>query len=143
MGGEERYRGLSGGYLHIAAAVIIVYDVSNAESFRHAEDVWFQHVKQHAQPNAIVMLLGNKSDVSADTREVSYAEGVAVAKKLGHIPFMECSSLSGENLENMFNLAVHEVKRSIDLELMDGIVTRIIAPPPQDENDGLCICAIM
>ena len=48
-------------------------------------------ISQYGEANALMILVGNKCDVSANRRRVSYEEGAALAKEL-NIPFFETSA---------------------------------------------------
>jgi len=52
--------------------VILVYDVTKRSTFDHVR-YWLQNVREKADPNVQIMLLGHKTDVSR--REVRYEEG--------------------------------------------------------------------
>lgn len=65
--GQERYRSLIPMYYKDAAAAIVVYDVSSAESFLGAQE-WVQEVRIHANPDVLIILVGNKTDLSRAVR---------------------------------------------------------------------------
>lgn len=95
--GQERYRSLIPMYYKDAAAAIVVYDVSSADSFLGAKD-WVQEVKIHAAPGALIHLVANKTDLQ---RTVSRAQASSFAQEhdLGHY---EMSAKTGEGVAETF-----------------------------------------
>ena len=61
--GQERYRAITTAYYRDALGAIIVYDITNQESFNNVAR-WVQDVRSNSNnKNIHVMLLGNKSDL--------------------------------------------------------------------------------
>lgn len=55
-----------------AAAAVIVYDISNADSFQKAKN-WVKELQRQGSPNLIMALAGNKADL-AESRAVPAEE---------------------------------------------------------------------
>ncbi|MFX0023851.1 MAG: GTP-binding protein, partial [Candidatus Hermodarchaeota archaeon] len=101
--GEERFRFMFPSYLYGALGGILMYDITNSSSFSHTVD-WLTIINRSKQKFPII-LLGGKVDLR-DFREVSYKEGSTLAKTMGLNAFYECSSKTGENVQDsFFNLA--------------------------------------
>ena len=93
-------------YYRGAHAVILVYDVTNRNSFNHVESVWLEQVDLYCNRGAdhcVLMLIGNKTDLVADAgsslRAVAVEEGMDLAQRKGMI-FAECSPKSNFGLNN-------------------------------------------
>jgi len=71
--GQERYRAITNTYYRHAIGVILVYDISERESFETLER-WLVELRDHADEKIKVILVGNKSDLE-DRRQVPTAEG--------------------------------------------------------------------
>ena len=71
--GQEKYRAIANAYYKNAHGVIVVYDITNRESF-HSIDTWLSDVREYANPNLKALVLGNKTDVQ-DKRLVLKKEG--------------------------------------------------------------------
>lgn len=97
--GQERFHTITSSYYHNAHGIAVVYDVSNRESF-DAVNHWFSEVDKLAASEVCKLLIGNKSDLSAQ-RTVSESEGRALASSLG-IPFLETSAKNSLNVDAMF-----------------------------------------
>mmetsp|Transcript_16355 Transcript_16355/g.33659 ORF Transcript_16355/g.33659 Transcript_16355/m.33659 type:complete len:370 (-) Transcript_16355:7-1116(-) len=94
--GQERYNSLTGQYLKGAVGIILVYDIGNRKSFEAIER-WMKKVDQHAHPNAVRTLVGNKLDDPA-SRQVPTLTALNFAKH-HEMDFCEVSAKSGLNVE--------------------------------------------
>lgn len=89
--GSERFRTttLLPMYYRRARGAIVVYDITNKQSFVDIEEKWMFEMSSHCSKIPSI-LLGNKFDLKSD-RKVSIAEGKALAQKYGML-FMETSA---------------------------------------------------
>ncbi|MBN1803457.1 MAG: GTP-binding protein [Candidatus Lokiarchaeota archaeon] len=102
FGGEERFRFLLPSYVRGANGGLFMYDVSNYSSIAHIDDWMIVVNKERRQDNKFPLLVvGGKADLE-DAREVSSEEGINIAKSRGVDGFIECSSKSGENVNETF-----------------------------------------
>ncbi len=97
--GQERFRTITTAYYRGAMGIILVYDVTDERTFENIR-TWFSTVNQHANDDAQLMLVGNKSD-ETDNRAITRQQGEALAKEL-NIPFIEASAKSNENVDEIF-----------------------------------------
>ncbi|KAG8129310.1 hypothetical protein E2320_016012 [Naja naja] len=75
--GQERYHSLAPMYYRGAQAAIVVYDITNQETFARAK-TWVKELQRQASPNIVIALAGNKADL-ANKRMVEYEEAQAYA----------------------------------------------------------------
>lgn len=97
--GEERFRFMFPSYIYGAMGGILMYDITDYSSFSHTVD-WLTIITRAKQRFPII-LLGSKVDLS-HFREVSLDEGINLAKSMGLNEFNECSSKTGENVQESF-----------------------------------------
>nr|CAI44552.1 rab_A61 [Paramecium tetraurelia] len=97
--GQDRFRTITCSYYRGAHGIIIVYDITDRESFDSVK-MWMSEIDKYAQEDVIRMLVGNKCDVD-DKRAVSYEEGEALAKQL-KLQFIETSAKLSTNIEQSF-----------------------------------------
>lgn len=97
--GEERFRYMFPQYLNGAMGGILMYDITNYSSFSCIGN-WLSLIKETNQSFPII-LVGGKGDLD-NYREVSREEGVKVGRSMGLNGFIECSSKTGENVEQSF-----------------------------------------
>ena len=97
--GQERFRSLIPSYIRDSKVAMIVYDVSNKESF---DDIprWCDYVRTERGNDVIIVLVGNKSDLP--DRVISTEEGEKLSKSLEFNLFMETSSKNGYGVKNLF-----------------------------------------
>lgn len=77
----------------------MVYDVTSMESFEHVND-WLKEVNRYAAEGTVKLLVGNKSDRTAD-KVVTEEQAKEFADELG-IAFLETSAKSAKNVEEAF-----------------------------------------
>ncbi|VAH56445.1 unnamed protein product [Triticum turgidum subsp. durum] len=97
--GQERFRTITSSYYRGAHGIIIVYDVTDQDSFNNVKQ-WLNEIDRYASENVNKLLVGNKSDLT-DKRVVSYETAKAFADEIG-IPFMETSAKNALNVEQAF-----------------------------------------
>jgi Ras-related protein Rab-5C len=97
--GQERYHSLAPMYYRGAQAAIVVYDISNKETFQKAQ-TWVKELQRQASPNIVIALAGNKLDL-ANKRAVAYEEAKAYADECSLL-FMETSAKTAANVMDIF-----------------------------------------
>lgn len=96
---QERFRSVTRSYYRGAAGALLVYDITNRDSF-NALEAWLSDARTLASPNIIILLVGNKRDME-DEREVTFIEASNFAQE-NELVFLETSAKSGENVEEAF-----------------------------------------
>ncbi|XP_063230070.1 ras-related protein Rab-5C [Bacillus rossius redtenbacheri] len=97
--GQERYHSLAPMYYRGAQAAIVVYDITNQDTFGRAKS-WVKELQRQASPNIVIALAGNKADLS-NKRMVEYEEAQAYAEENGLL-FMETSAKTAMNVNDIF-----------------------------------------
>ncbi|XP_021562741.1 ras-related protein Rab-5C isoform X1 [Carlito syrichta] len=62
--GQERYHSLAPMYYRGAQAAIVVYDITNTDTFARAKN-WVKELQRQASPNIVIALAGNKADLAS------------------------------------------------------------------------------
>lgn len=109
--GQERFRTITSAYYRGADGIIMVYDVTSSESFDHVND-WLKEVNRYAAEGTVKLLVGNKSDRTAD-KVVTEEKAKEFADELG-IAFLETSAKSAKNVEEAFLTMAGELIRQRD-----------------------------
>lgn len=107
--GQERYRAVTSSYYKDTCCAILVYDITELESF-HSIGKWMVDVRNMSN-NHVMVLVGNKSDLM-HKRIVSYEEGQQFAKQHNMI-FLETSAKSGNSIDQIFTEAAERVVKNI------------------------------
>ena len=96
--GMEKYRSLAPAYYRDSSACLLVYDVTNLDSFNNLGN-WFKLYREHASPYAPCVVIGNKIDLEEE-RKVDQEEGKQFAEK-NCCQFLEVSAKDGKNLHQI------------------------------------------
>lgn len=105
--GQERFRSVTHAYYRDAQALLLLYDITNKSSFDNIR-AWLTEIHEYAQRDVVIMLLGNKADVSSE-RVIRSEDGETLAREYG-VPFMETSAKTGMNVELAFLAIAKELK---------------------------------
>jgi len=133
--GQERFRTITSSFYRGSHGIMVVYDVTNAESFENIKS-WLQEVNRYAAENVTVMLVGNKTDLEAGgERRVSTAEGQQLADEEG-IAFVETSAKVGTRVDESFNDMAREIKSKTTATKGPGGVN--ITRPTRSANKKRC-----
>mmetsp|Transcript_22207 Transcript_22207/g.35706 ORF Transcript_22207/g.35706 Transcript_22207/m.35706 type:complete len:203 (-) Transcript_22207:422-1030(-) len=98
--GQERFRTITSAYYRGADGVILVYDVTSDESFKHVED-WLEQVNKYASEDTAKLIVGNKADLIKD-KQVSSEDALQFGVKFG-IDVIETSAKTADNVDKAFN----------------------------------------
>ena len=111
--GQERYRAITSSYYKGAKGAIIVYDITNEDSFKNVES-WMNEVMKKGQKGMELLLIGNKKDLVND-RLVSEEKGIEKAKEL-NMHLFEASALEKTNVNEAFNYLMREIYLGMKIE---------------------------
>jgi small GTP-binding protein len=109
--GQERYRSIADVYYRDAAAALIVYSISDRDTYVDV-DGWLRRVSDNAPSTVLLFLVGNKSDLEVD-RVVSFDEASQKAEAVG-ASFFEVSALNGYGIANLFNAVASQALEAAD-----------------------------
>ena len=103
LSGSPNYQEIRNNFFSDAQVVLLVFDLENRESFNNVSK-WENTMKSNGLniKEAVIFLLGNKSD--AKTKEVDASEAIAFAKKRGY-EYFPTSASTGENINEVFDKA--------------------------------------
>lgn len=105
----DRIRPLSYPNTHV---FIVCFSVTSISSIENAKSKWVPEIMYHTKNEAVILLVGTKSDRRKDSAfcvEDIYAE--RVAKEIKAIGYQECSAMTQEGVQNVFTYAVQEARR--------------------------------
>ena len=101
--GQEKFKSLIPMYIRDANIIIVVYDISNKDSFVHTEH-WVNETKDLKREDAIFILVGNKLDLE-ENRVVTKKEAEDYATEKGFL-FHEVSAKTGDQIQELFNTKI-------------------------------------
>lgn len=107
--GQERFKNITSSYYRGSHAIIMVYDVTDLQSFTNIAK-WREEIDKYAHENVEILLIGNKNDLVSH-KVIDYSTGKDLADKMG-VKFLESSARTGDNVVRMF-LVLSEILREI------------------------------
>ena len=108
--GQERYKSITTAYYKGAKGAIIVYDVTNQNSFDNV-DKWYNEIKDKASKDINLIMIGNKNDLK-DKKIISSDSSTEKAKSFD-IANMETSALDSSHVKDAFYLILKEMYKSV------------------------------
>ena len=93
-------------YYRGAVGALLVYDITKHVTFENVER-WLKELRDHADANTVIMLVGNKSDLR-HLRAVSTEEAMAFAEK-NNLAFIETSALEATGVDTAFQRILTEI----------------------------------
>lgn len=115
--GQERFRTITSSYYRGAHGIIVVYDITDLESFNNVKQ-WLHEIDRYASENVNKLLVGNKADLDTK-RAVSFEQAKEFADSLG-IEFIETSAKNSENVEKAFMMMASQIKKKYKTQPAGG-----------------------
>ncbi|KAI8972130.1 small monomeric GTPase [Pilobolus umbonatus] len=105
--GQERYRAITGAYYRGAVGALLVYDVTRSSSYDNIEH-WLKELREHADENIALMLVGNKLDLAHNLRAVPTDQAAEYAHD-NNMLFFETSALDATNVSTAFQTVLQTI----------------------------------
>eukprot|EP00475_Leptophrys_vorax_P002315 TRINITY_DN112_c0_g1_i1.p1 TRINITY_DN112_c0_g1~~TRINITY_DN112_c0_g1_i1.p1 ORF type:complete len:196 (+),score=69.77 TRINITY_DN112_c0_g1_i1:153-740(+) len=97
--GQERFRTITTAYYRGANGILLVYDVTDENSFLNIRN-WMKSIDQHAADSVKRILIGNKADM-VNEKVIETGRGQSLADEY-QIKFFECSAKTDQNVTEAF-----------------------------------------
>lgn len=114
--GQERYRAITSAYYRGAVGALIVYDISKSSSYENCNH-WLTELRENADDNVAVGLIGNKSDL-AHLRAVPTDEAKNFAME-NQMLFTETSALNSDNVDKAFRELIVAIFQMVSKHQVD------------------------
>lgn len=124
--GQERYRAITSAYYKGANGAMVLYDITSSISFTSV-DRWMKELRDNTDPNLVIMLIGNKSDLQ--NRSVDIESAKQYAEK-NNLLFFETSALQKTNVDEAFQQLISTIIDSYSKTAMNGDVKSALQPRP-------------
>lgn len=130
---QRRWPTLHSACYRRAHGIIIVYDVTNENSFNNVK-LWLQEIKTKGIENATIVIVGNKCDLTTH-RHVDFSAGKKFADK-HEISFFETSATNLINVQESFFTVAKEAHEKRDISETSKVslcqsltlIKRLLAP---------------
>eukprot|EP01137_Pigoraptor_chileana_P015081 Opistho-2@70564 len=129
--GQERYRAITSAYYRGAVGALLVYDIAKHLTYENVER-WLKELRDHADNNIVIMLVGNKSDLR-HLRAVPTEEAKAFAEK-NNLSFIETSALDATNVELAFQNILTEIYRIVSQKSLVNDGDDSVHPPKDGQT---------
>ena len=116
--GQENFRSITRAYYKNSACALVVYDITNRESFDNVS-TWIEDCRNQSPQTIFMVLVGNKTDLELENkRAVSFEEGQELAEK-NKMMFFETSAKSGKNVDDIFYRSAETIAKRIEENFYD------------------------
>ena len=132
--GQEKLKALSNQYYKKADGILLVYDITNQDSFDEIKNYYSKQIKDRCKFGVKVLLLGNKTDLE-EQRQIEPEVGAEYAAERGYM-FMETSCFTNTNVADCFETLIELTYREVILVQKEkGIVIN-----NKNQRDNYCYC---
>lgn len=107
--GQEKFRSITKTYYRNVDAVILMYDITNLESFNHISN-WINEINKFIDKYIPIIIIGNKNDLEKK-RMISFNEGLILAKKYNAL-FDETSAKDYNSIDNAIIKIIKSIKNN-------------------------------
>jgi small GTP-binding protein len=138
--GQERFKSVSKAYLRDAVGALLVYDVTAQGSFDELGG-WLTDLRQLCNPNACILLIGNKCDLEGD-RQVG-GEIVSGFAEMHRLEYLETSAKSGQNITETFTRLAYGIANRVaggQIEVIQPASKPFALDLPPAEQPWGCSC---
>lgn len=119
--GQETYKSITRSYFRGASGALLVFDITRRSSFESVT-AWLNDLRQIAEEGIVVILVGNKSDLAAQSTDVEGGTKRAVTKEEAEdwcrrenvVKYVETSAKSGEGVELAFLEVAERIYQNIE-----------------------------
>ena len=136
--GQERFGKMKSPYYRGAHGIIVVFDVTDQESFSNVKQ-WLHEIDKYAPANVKKLLVGNKCDL-ASKRAVPTEQAAEFAESLG-VEYLETSAKSALNVEKAFTTMASEIRKWMQSQPAPAAQTKVNIGKGQaigKESGGCC-----
>jgi len=116
--GQERFRTITTAYYRGANGILLVYDVTDENSFLNIRN-WMKSIDQHAADSVKRILIGNKADM-VNEKVIETGRGQSLADEYG-IKFFECSAKTDQNVTEAFMEIARQSMADVDVQPTGGV----------------------
>ena len=135
--GQDRFRAIKKNYYKGANGIILIYDVTNLQTYENVKN-WITQIREETNPNVVIYLAGNKIDIPEEERVVKTEEGKEIANEY-KLQFKETSAKDGINVNEVFQELVEKIDEvNSKLEVSKPEPKNILYSPGKKKKSSCC-----
>ena len=135
--GQDRFRAITKNYYKGANGIILIYDVTNLQTYENVKN-WITQIREETNPNVVIYLAGNKIDIPEEERAVKTEEGKEIADEY-KLQFKETSAKDGINVNEVFQELVEKIDEvNSKLEVSKPEPKNILYSPGKKKKSSWC-----
>lgn len=145
--GQERYKSITSAHYRRAVGALLVYDITNEKSFLNLKK-WIDDLKENAEPDIVIMLIGNKIDLcekSPNSRKVATEQGAKFAQSHSML-FEETSAITVTRVREAFENLLQEIynfkSRSVKQRNPADSIGHILIPKIEEKKFLNCCAGV-
>lgn len=135
--GQERFRNITNSYYKGANGIVVVYDVTNRQSFETVS-TWIEEITKKASLSTMNVIIANKIDM-VNHRVVSKEEGESLASSL-NLPYFETSAKDDNGVTQVFEFMAQKILSSLQssTNYITPSNTSVLTHSKKDKKDKKC-----
>jgi len=135
--GQDRFRAITKNYYKGANGIILIYDVTNLQTYENVKN-WITQIREETNPNVVIYLAGNKIDIPEEEKAVKTEEGKEIADEY-KLQFKETSAKDGINVNEVFQELVEKIDEvNSKLEVSKPEPKNILYSPGKKKKSSCC-----
>ncbi|XP_055828417.1 ras-related protein RABA6a-like [Solanum dulcamara] len=139
--GQERFRAITSSYYRGALGALLVYDITRRTTFENLR-TWLHELREYGDSDMVIVLVGNKSDLSNSAREVNIEDGQSLAQLEG-LSFLETSAMENLNVEEAFLQMINKIHEIVSQKSLEAKMNEATTPRSLHEGKKLEIINLM
>ena len=132
--GQERFKNIQASYYKGANGILVVYDITNKESFENLSS-WLIEIEKNGNKNVYKFLIGNKNDLE-DQRVITKEEGDEFASING-MDFFETSAKTAYQVQEAFEQLTRDIIKIVSKDKQHEELNKSIKLKPGKSNNIL------
>ena len=132
--GQERFKNIQASYYKGANGILVVYDITNKESFENLSS-WLIEIEKNGNKNVYKFLIGNKNDLE-DQRVITKEQGDEFASING-MDFFETSTKTAYQVQEAFEQLTRDIIKIVSKDKQHEELNKSIKLKPGKSNNIL------
>ncbi len=130
--GQEKYRALTQMFYKDANAAILIYDITNQDSFEELKKYWVKQIKESSSSDIIIVIDANKSDL-IEEEQVNEEDARKFADEINAI-FCCTSAKNKVGIDDLFVEIVKKYTGKTDFKVLTEEVEEKVGQERQDSH---------